>query len=154
MTRGEGGRDLEGKVDGIGGKRGLWWGIMWGKRTEALRGSRKNGNRHPREVGGWGDPPEWMSQDSKGGTLDEMPYSGERDLVEHTSSRKTQHQVRDGVTIPQSKLWPIIVPVWKNCRDRNGEEPEEKKVSQGLTLLLGLWSIHKKGPSMTDLRKI
>ena len=33
------------------------------------------------------------SQDSKGGTLDEMPNSGERELVESTSSRKTGHQV-------------------------------------------------------------
>jgi len=31
------------------------------------------------------------SQDSKGGTLDEMPYSGERKLVEPISSRKTGH---------------------------------------------------------------
>jgi hypothetical protein len=31
-------------------------------------------------------------------------------------------------SIPQSKLCPIIVPVWKNYRDGNGEEPEEKKV--------------------------
>jgi hypothetical protein len=74
--------------------------------------------------------------------------------------------VRDGVFIPQSKLWPIIVPVWKNWRDRNGEEPEEKKVQkeaqsgiqlkgrpQGLTLLQRLWSIHKKGPSMTAVQK-
>jgi hypothetical protein len=48
----------------------------------------------------------------------------------------------------------------------NGEEPEEKKVqgqtqsriqlmgrSQGLTLSLRLWISHKKGPSMTALRK-
>ena len=40
------------------------------------------------------------SQDSKGGTLDEMPYSRERELIEPTSSRKTGHQVRDGVAIP------------------------------------------------------
>lgn len=32
-----------------------------------------------------------VSQDSKGGTLDEMPYNGERGLVEHTTSRKTGH---------------------------------------------------------------
>ena len=32
-------------------------------------------------------------QDSKGGTLDELPNSGERELVESTSSRKTGHQV-------------------------------------------------------------
>jgi hypothetical protein len=38
--------------------------------------------------------------------------------------------VRYGVAIPQSLLWPIIVPVWKNYRDGNGEEPEEKKVQQ------------------------
>jgi hypothetical protein len=30
------------------------------------------------------------SQDSKGGTLDEMPYSGKRELVESTSNRKTR----------------------------------------------------------------
>jgi hypothetical protein len=33
------------------------------------------------------------SQDSKGGTLDEMPYSGEKELVASTTSRKTGHQV-------------------------------------------------------------
>jgi hypothetical protein len=32
-----------------------------------------------------------------------MPYSGERELEEPTSSRKTEHQVRDGVAIPQLK---------------------------------------------------
>jgi hypothetical protein len=51
------------------------------------------------------------SQDSKRGTLDEMLYIGERELVEPTSSRKTGHQVRDGVANPQSKLSLIIVPV-------------------------------------------
>jgi hypothetical protein len=74
--------------------------------------------------------------------------------------------VRDGVAILQSQLWPKIVPVWKNYRDGNGEEPEEKKVqwqaqsgiqlkgrSQGLALLLRLWSAHKKGPIMTALQK-
>jgi hypothetical protein len=40
------------------------------------------------------------SQDSKGGTLDEIPDSRERELIEPTSSRKTGHQVRDGVAIP------------------------------------------------------
>ena len=44
------------------------------------------------------------SEDSKGGTLDEMPVSREREFVEPTSSRKTGHQVRDGVAIPQSHL--------------------------------------------------
>ena len=76
-----------------------------GKRTEALRGSRKNGNRQPWEVGGWGTlqsaPETWVrggvgrgvrdSQDSKGVTLDEISYSGERELVGFTSKGKTGH---------------------------------------------------------------
>jgi hypothetical protein len=33
------------------------------------------------------------SQDSKGGTLDEVFYSGEGELVECTSSRKSGHQM-------------------------------------------------------------
>jgi hypothetical protein len=38
--------------------------------------------------------------------------------------------MRDGVAIPQLKLWHIIVTVWKKCRDGNIEKPEEKKVQQ------------------------
>jgi hypothetical protein len=44
------------------------------------------------------------SRDSKGGTLDERPYSGEKELVEPNPTRKTGHQMRDEVAIPQSKL--------------------------------------------------
>jgi hypothetical protein len=79
--------------------------------TEALRASRKNANRQPQEVGGWEtlqNPPEiWEvrdSQKSKGGTLDEMPDSRERELIEPTSSRKAGHQLREGVAIPQLQL--------------------------------------------------
>jgi hypothetical protein len=32
---------------------------------------------------------------------DEMPDTRERELIEPTTSRKTGHQVRDGVAIPQ-----------------------------------------------------
>jgi hypothetical protein len=42
-------------------------------------------------------------QGSKGGTLEEIPYSRERELVEPTSSRQTGYQVRNGVAISQSK---------------------------------------------------
>jgi hypothetical protein len=80
-----------------------------------------------------GEPPElpetWEvkdSQDWKGGNLDDRSYSGEREFIEHTSNTKTGYWVSDGIAIPQSKLWPIIVPVWKNCRDVNGEQPQEK----------------------------
>jgi hypothetical protein len=91
-----------------------------------------------------------------------MTDISERKLIKPTYSRKTGHQVRDWVAILQSQLWPIIFPVWKNYRDGNGEEPEEKKVQsriqfkgkpQELTLLLKLWNTHKKGPIMTALQK-
>jgi hypothetical protein len=100
-----------------------------------------------------------------GGIFDEMPGSRERELIEPTTCRQAGHQVTDGVAIPQS-FWPIIASVWKNHRDGNGEESEEKKVkrqaqsriqlkgrSQGLTLLLRLWNAHKKWSIMTALRK-
>jgi hypothetical protein len=40
----------------------------------------------------------------KGGTLDEMPDTRERELIDPFSLRKIGHQVRDGVAIPQSQL--------------------------------------------------
>jgi hypothetical protein len=43
-------------------------------------------------------------QDSKKETLGEMPYSRERELINPTSIRKTGHQLRDEVSIPQSHL--------------------------------------------------
>ena len=85
-----------------------------------------------------------------------MPDNRERELIEPTSSRKTRLQVRDGFAIPQSHLWSINDPVWKNYRDGNEEELEEKKIqwqaqsgiqlkrrSQGLTLFLRLWNAQK-----------
>ena len=101
---GKGGKDLGGKVDGSQG-RGAWYGIGWGKRTEALRAIRHNVNRPPWEVGGWGGilqcTAETMevrdSQNSKGETLDEIPPSKERDLTEPVSNRKAGHQMREGV---------------------------------------------------------
>jgi hypothetical protein len=83
--------------------------------TEAMSSCRKkNENRQPQEIRGWGTdtPPQsapetWEVrdfQDSQGGTFDEILDSRERELVKHTSSRKTGHQVRDGVAIPQSHL--------------------------------------------------
>jgi hypothetical protein len=71
-------------------------------RTECLRARRKNGNRQPLEVGGGQTlqsvPEIWEvrdSQDSKGGTSDEVSSSGERELVEPTSNGKTEHQVEE-----------------------------------------------------------
>jgi hypothetical protein len=44
------------------------------------------------------------SQDSKQGTLDEVSDSREREFIAPTSSRKIGYQMREGVTIPQSKI--------------------------------------------------
>jgi hypothetical protein len=71
-----------------------------GNSREALRVSRKNGNRQPWEVGGQGTgknvPEIWEVRNfqyRKGDTLDEMPNNGKRELEESTSYRKTRHQV-------------------------------------------------------------
>ena len=69
----------------------------------------ETGNLRREEVGGTlqNVPETWKirdSQDSKGGILDKMPNSREGEFIELTSSRKTGHQVRDGVAIPQSHL--------------------------------------------------
>ena len=65
----------------------------------------------PQEIGGWGKTPECIrdlggenSRDSKGWTLVETLNGRERELIEPTSSRKTEHQVRLRDAIPQSLL--------------------------------------------------
>jgi len=96
----------KGKQLGAEGEWGRWSDIGWGIKTEGLRASRKNGNRQPKEDWGWKDPTE-CTRDLGGeklsglkeGILDEMSYSMEKELVESTSSRKTGHQMRDGVAI-------------------------------------------------------
>jgi hypothetical protein len=64
-----GGRNLGGKVKGrVGGEGNLIW--YWvrerGKRTEALKASRKNVNRQPQEIGGWGEPLEYTRTQREG----------------------------------------------------------------------------------------
>ena len=46
-----------------------YWGT--GYRIEALRASRKNGNRQPPEIGGWQDPLEY-TRDLGGERLSEL----------------------------------------------------------------------------------
>ena len=68
-----------------------------------LRASRKNGkNRQSQEIGGGRRASRtyqrWEvrdSQVSKGGTLDEMPYSGERELIESTSVERQGKDQRE-----------------------------------------------------------
>jgi hypothetical protein len=85
-----------------------------------MRASRKNGNRQPLEVRGGGihqNIPETLEVRLKWGTIDEVSYSGERELVQPIFSRKTGHQVK---AVKTSDPY-TIVPVCKNCRDGNGE---------------------------------
>ena len=67
------------------------------------------------------------SQDSKEGTLDEMPNSEERELAEFTSSRKTGNQVEEWVAIPQSETPTQSCSCLKELQRQNGEETEGKK---------------------------
>jgi hypothetical protein len=112
------------KQSHVGRKGGTWegeWsgrsGFGWLKRTEALKASRKGGNRQPQEIGGWGTlqnaSETWEvrdSQDSKGGTLDEIPDSRERELIEPTCSRKTGRTSSEG-----GGCHPTVTPLTHNC---------------------------------------
>ena len=56
--------------------------------TEALRASRKNRNRQPWKIGGWGDLEVRDSRVSKEPSLNKLPNSRDRENIELTSSRK------------------------------------------------------------------
>jgi hypothetical protein len=76
----------------------------------------ETGNLFRQEVGETlqNAPETWKvrdSQDSKGGTLNEVSSSREKVLLEPTSSRNTGHQMRDGFAIPLLKLSLTHVPV-------------------------------------------
>jgi len=94
---------------GDGGKRRRGHDLVWGmrKRVKPWGPAEKIKKRQPQEEGCWEDPSEcarklgsWevrISQDSSGsrsgeGGVDEMPYSGERELEESTCKRKMGHQ--------------------------------------------------------------
>jgi hypothetical protein len=83
-----------------------------------------------------------------------MPYIWERELVEPTSSRKIGHQGRNGIAIPQSKLWLKIIPVWKNCRKWRrawGKEGPvtETKVGSSSSGGLKTWHYYKDYGTLT-----
>jgi len=81
---------------GAVGKRGTWSAFGWGNTTEALRVSRKNGNRSLGlfEVGGGALE---CIRDLKGERLSQLKgrdprWNGEKEHEELTSNRKTGHQ--------------------------------------------------------------
>ena len=68
------------------------------------------------------------SQDSKGGTLDEMPCSGERELVESSSSGETGHQVERWGCHPTVKSSNPELFLSERTTGKNGEKPKEKEI--------------------------
>jgi hypothetical protein len=69
------------------------------------------------------------SQDSKGGTLDEIPDSRERELIKPTSSRKTRRQMKaEGVQHPTVTTLTYNCIILNVLGDGNEEEPGEKRV--------------------------
>ena len=57
-----------------------------------------------------------------------MPCSGERELVESSSSGETGHQVERWVAIPQSKALTQNCFCLKELLEKNGEKPKEKEI--------------------------
>jgi hypothetical protein len=112
ITSGEGGRDLGGIVDGRSnrGRRKPDLVLGEGKIPEGQQKECKQATPGNKRLAGFpsqNTPETWEvkdSWDSKGGTLDEMLDSRERQLINSTSRRKTGHQVREGVATPQSHL--------------------------------------------------
>jgi hypothetical protein len=108
----------------------------------------KNGNKRPWAIEGWGDPPE-CTRDLEG-TLDEMPNSREREIIEPTSSRKTGYQMRERGCQPttlthncschkelQGGKWrgnwgkegPVIAPKWDSAQ---GEVPRPDTITEAM----------------------
>ena len=94
-----------------------------------------NGNRLSWEVEGGGTLQKVQetsevrdSRDSKGGTLNEMSYSGDRELVESSSSRKTGHQLEGWGCHPTVKNSDSKSLLPERTAGINGEEPEGKEI--------------------------
>jgi hypothetical protein len=67
-------------------------------------------------------------QDSNGNTLDEVPNIKERELIKFIYIRKTRHQVEGRDCHSTVKILISNCSCLKNCRGKNGEEPEGKEV--------------------------
>jgi hypothetical protein len=100
------------------------------------------------------------TQVSEGRTLDEMPNSEKRELVESTSSRKTVHQVEGWGCHPTVKNSDPVLSLSKRTartkmenrlRERRSSDRPKLGSSQGLTLLLTIWSAYRQEASMAAL---
>jgi len=136
ITKGEEGRRTwVGKATGRGREEHDYM-LGVGEQGWNSEGQYKNGKRQPQEVGGWDDPLECTRdlgrlvtfRTQREGTLDETPHSGERELVEPTYSRKTGHQMRDGLARPQSKPLTHNCPCMKELQGQNRRRHRGKGV--------------------------
>jgi hypothetical protein len=110
IMRGKGATGREGGWE-MGWKREYDVVLGRGKGLKSLRASRKNGNRQPQEIEGWGDPPE-CTRDLVGERLSgikKMDLRGDGlHWGEETCRVHLQQKVRasseEWVAIPQSQL--------------------------------------------------
>jgi hypothetical protein len=70
------------------------------------------------------------SQDSKGGTSDEMAYSGERELLESTYSRKKGYQVEGYGCHPLSKTLTQNCSCLKELQCQNWRRREKRPIDR------------------------
>jgi hypothetical protein len=130
QSRGKGGTWMR---KGTGRVRGEHDQVLgWVEQDWSSEGQQKEWKQGTSRGRRWGDPqnvPEtWDvrdSQDSKRGTLDEMPYSGERKLVEPTSSRDRASS-EGKVAIPRSKT---LNPNCSCLKELQGWRPRKRRYS-------------------------
>ena len=119
--------------------------MVWGREEKSPEGQQNEWKYANSEGGSWGTLYKVQkaldvrdSQNSKGGILDKV-FSGDREVIESTSSRKTGHAVEVCYCYPTvkysnpelflsnkqtKKQTKIKIKKQKNCRDKNGEGTE------------------------------
>jgi len=124
-------RFLGGKVNSGRGERGTWSGIGWGKRTEALRVSRKNENRQPWELGGRENPPECARDQGRGRLRTQRGNPRWNDLQWEEGAYRGHIQQKDRASsegwgcYATIKTLTNILPIWKKWRGASGKEGPE-----------------------------
>ena len=94
-----------------------WFGVGWGKRIKVQKASRRDlGSERLPGIKG------------RNLRLNALPYSREKELIEPTSSQEDKISSEGWGCHPTVTSLTHNCFIWKNYRNGNGEEPEEKKV--------------------------